>query len=230
MLPCGAHSESKTWFLCLRSRSSEPPGANAAVVYPALIICYLRFRRTPFCCPSLHDGTLRLCQYCLTVAANDLVLSPEQSSHCDYHSEPNKSTESGVYFQYEPPRQPGEEAHEPLELNRKRPKVMEAVNLHPSQPLKSDPHRLRLTISKKTLLNCGACTQFKLKPYAYSEITSLVNAPNMGSRLISRPSSWNSLNRTNNLSKFVLIMGSSRLTDSFENIFDIAARRVRCKS
>ena len=45
-----------------------------------------------------------------------------------------------------------------------------------------------------------------------------------------RPSSWNSFNRTSNLSKFRLITGSSLRTDSLENILDIAARRLRCKS
>ncbi len=55
-------------------------------------------------------------------------------------------------------------------------------------------------------------------------------APNMGKRLISRPSSWNSLNRTSSLSKFRRITGSSLLTESLENIFDMVARRVRCRS
>ena len=125
-----AHSESKMSFLCLRSRSFEPPEANGAVFYPPLITCYLGSHQTPFCCSSLHDGTLRLCQCCLIIAAWNLALSPkEYSSRRDYQLELYEGPESGVYFQYQPPRQPGEERHEPLELDRKRPKVMEAINL-----------------------------------------------------------------------------------------------------
>ena len=37
-------------------------------------------------------------------------------------------------------------------------------------------------------------------------------------------------NRTSNLSKLRLITGSSLRTDFLENILDIAARRVRCRS
>ena len=127
---CDVRSGSKMSFLCLRLRSSELPGANGAVSCPRRITCCPKSRQKPFCCPCLHDETLLLCRCCLRVAAESLALSPEgRPSRQDYLFELDKGPKPWVDLQNQPPRQPGKERHKPLELKRKRPEVMEAVNL-----------------------------------------------------------------------------------------------------
>jgi len=76
-LSCDIRSESTMLFLCLRSKSSEPLGANGAAVYPPRTTCYPGFHQILFYCPCPRGGIWTLSQYFLIIAANNLALPPE---------------------------------------------------------------------------------------------------------------------------------------------------------
>ncbi len=76
-LSCDVRSESTMLFLCLRSKSSEPLGANGAAVYPPRTTCYPGFHQILFYCPCPRGGIWTLSQYFLIIAANNLALPPE---------------------------------------------------------------------------------------------------------------------------------------------------------
>lgn len=220
------------WFLCPRWRSSRPLGANGSVVYPPRTVYCRISHQKPFCCPCLRDVLLQLCRCCLTVATKRLapiIKRSEQAARITFLNcmkLPNPGFILSTSHRGSLPKS----GKNHLNWTAKGPKSWKPSIWGKILSHQDHLHIVWLTHHfKEVLVKLRRLHPVHTKAIRIFGITSFVKAPNMGNRLSSLPSAWNSLNRTSNLSKFVRMIGSSLLTDSFENILDMAARRVRCK-